>query len=300
MEIVGLGVTVVDLMAVVEDFPQIDSKQDVQRSLIQVGGPVPTALALLTRFGWTCRLISAWGDDPLGRVIEANLDVTGISYSSHCRQPNTSTGFSQIWVEQKNGRRTTVTQRPQFDSLLTSADMAEQLRGCQVLHLDGWPTNEALAAARTVKVGGGRVCVDTGSPKPGIGELLSLADFVNAPRRFVEEYLQESDLERGASAIAALGPSIVTVTDGEHGAWLSTNGTTIHQPAIKQAPIVDTNGAGDVFTAGMMHAVLSGWSPHLSLSFAVTAAGMKCTRLGNRDALPTLEMVGRSVNLPKS
>ncbi|MCA9109259.1 MAG: hypothetical protein KDA52_04875 [Planctomycetaceae bacterium] len=291
MEIVGLGLTVVDLMVIVETFPQIDSKQEAQQSLVQVGGPVPTALAQLTRFGWTCRHLSAWGDDPLGRVIEHNLKETGISHPESCRQSDAKTGFSQVWVERSNGQRTTVTQRPIITEVLSKVDLVKELTECEVLHLDGWPTRDALIAARTVKARGGRVFVDTGSPKPGIEELLSLADYVNAPRRFVEELLQVTDSERGAVAIAAMGPSSVTVTDGEHGAWLAAQGRTFYQPAVRTGPIVDTNGAGDVFTGAMIHAVLSDWPPLQALRFAVTASGLKCTRLGNREALPTLDTI---------
>jgi len=296
MDIVGLGVTVVDLLAVVAQYPKVDSKQEVLSSLIQVGGPVPTALAQLTRFGRSCKLVSLWGDDPLGELIEKNFTETGIAFSSTCRQREESTGFSQVWVEERTGRRTNVTQRPGESAFMVGDQLREQLHGCRALHLDGWPTDASLEAAQVVKAAGGRVFLDTGSPKPGIERLLPFVDVVNAPRRFVEEFISETDLSRGARALGKFGPSQVTVTDGERGAWLHANGDTIFAPALTGEQIVDTNGAGDVFMAGVIHASLMGWSPPQTLSFAVAAAGMKCCTLGNRDALPTFEAVRHRIN----
>lgn len=298
MRIIGLGTTVVDLLAVIEAYPVVDTKQPVRESLIQVGGPVPTALAQLVRFGWSCELISAWGNDPLGDVIEADLTRSGISYASDCRMTQISTGFSQVWIEHATGTRTSVTQRAEMQGHLSSDRLSELLEGCDVLHLDAWPTREALFAAQTVKAGGGLVCLDTGSPKPGVEQLLSLSDVVNAPRRFIQEFLQETNPDRGAESLSNYGPSVVTVTDGDRGAWLCCEGPSIHRPAIMGEPIVDTNGAGDVFTAGIIHAVLSGYSPDVMLDFAVTTAGLKCRSLGNRDALPNLNTIRATLDLP--
>ncbi|MCA9075593.1 MAG: hypothetical protein KDA93_11215 [Planctomycetaceae bacterium] len=299
MKIIGLGTTVVDLLVVIEAYPVVDTKQPVLHSLIQVGGPVPTALTQLVRFGWSCELISAWGDDALGDVIEADLTRTGISFVSDCRMPQTSTGFSQVWIEHDTGTRTSVTQRAEMEGHLSSVRLLELLEGCDVLHLDAWPTREALIAAQTVKAAGGLVCLDTGSPKPGVEQLLSLADVVNAPRRFIQEFLLEANPERGAESLLSYGPSVVTVTDGDQGAWLCSEGRTIHRPAITGEPIVDTNGAGDVFTAGIIHACLSGSPPDVMLDFAVTTAGLKCRSLGNRDALPDLDTVRTALDLPE-
>jgi len=129
------------------------------------------------------------------------------------------------------------------------------------------------------------VTIDTGSPKPGIDGLLSLADVVNAPRRFVEEHLGTSDLAEGAQQIARRGPRIVTITDGDRGAVLCAEDQLLRSPALGDIRTVDSNGAGDVFTAGVIHGVLHDWSPQQVLTFAVAVAGIKCQSLGNREAL---------------
>ena len=50
-------------------------------------------------------------------------------------------------------------------------------------------------------------------------------------------------------------------------------------------------GAGDVFRAGFIYALLRGWSTPDLLRFANAAAAVSCTRLGALGGIPTLEEV---------
>lgn len=284
-EIVGVGVIVVDLLATLRSYPQVDTKQDVEESRMQVGGPVPTALAQLARFDRRCHFIGSWSDDSFGDFIETDLKTSGISHSRHSRRPGSGTGHSQVWIDKLSGTRTSVTQRPCAEQfVLTDAD-CRAIERARLLHLDGWPTDVAQQAARVAKASGTLVTIDTGSPKPEIDGLLSLADVVNAPRRFVEEHLHTTDIAEGAREIARRGPRLVTVTDGDRGAVLFAGDQIFQSPALQNLHTVDSNGAGDVFTAGMLHGVLNDWSPLRMLKFAVAIAGIKCQSLGNRDAL---------------
>lgn len=52
---------------------------------------------------------------------------------------------------------------------------------------------------------------------------------------------------------------------------------------------VDTTGAGDVFHAGLAHAVLEGQGPGQALATACALAAISVTALGGRTALPDRE-----------
>jgi sugar/nucleoside kinase (ribokinase family) len=54
---------------------------------------------------------------------------------------------------------------------------------------------------------------------------------------------------------------------------------------------VDTTGAGDVFRAGFLFALLRGWSTEDTLRFANAAAAVSCTRLGALGGIPSLHEV---------
>lgn len=285
MKILGIGLVTVDHVMLLDTHPEPDSKNEARAAQMQIGGPVPIALAQLKRFGWSCHFCSVWGADPFGALVEQRLQTEQIEFAATCRQQSMATSVTQIWIEQQTGQRTLVTARPDCSELggMLSSSVISQF---DVLHLDGWPTETAFLAAQVVKRGGGLVCVDTGSPKPGIERLLKIADVVNCPKTFCERFLGEKNLERAAEKVARFGPRFVSVTDGERGAVLSAAGKTISQPAVTFGPVVDTNGAGDSFSGALIHGVLQDWSPQKILKFAATCAGLKCNVLGNQEALP--------------
>lgn len=272
--ILGLGVVVVDHVLSLPRHPLPDSKNEATASRLHGGGPVPVALAQLKRFGWEAAFVSRWGEDPFGEFIEDWLRRDGIDFPGGCRQDR-NTGVSHVWIEADTGIRTSVTVRPDSAGLEELVD-ERRLGAFDILHLDGWAFPAAHRAARIVKNMGGIICVDTGSPKPGIDELLRLADIVNAPLKFCRQFFGTTDGIEGSRRLAALGPKIVTVTNGDRGAVLRRGHDVWSGDPLPLKQVVDTNGAGDVFTAGLIHAATRGFPGDRLLQFAVAAAGLKC------------------------
>ncbi len=286
VDVVGIGTVVVDHLVVLPGTPDRDTKTTVIEDCFQVGGPVPTALAALRRYGWRCSFIGAWADDPLGHMIESDLQREDIDYGMSAARKAARTGFAHVWVDQRTGSRTIACHRP--CDVLGQAPLDEVvLRQARVLHLDGWSVSTAIKAARIVRQQGGTVVLDTGSPKPGMTELLRHVDVVNCPRRFINQFFETDDLRRGTAQLLTMGPRMVTATSGDTGALIATAEGTQSLPAF-EVDAVDTTGAGDTFCGGLIHGLLSGWTPDRILPFAMAAAAAKCRRIGNRDALPTL------------
>lgn len=300
-DVVGLGTVLVDHLVQVARHPEVDTKHASLSSRFQVGGPVPTALAVLARFGRRCAFVGNWGDDALGDQIERDLREQGIDFGGSRRRANGATGFAHVWIEQETGRRTLVSSRSELPIEPDELE-AELLKRAPALHLDGWPGAAARRAAEIVRGNGGLVSLDTGSPKPGMMELIGMVDVLNCPRRSLQHFFGSAEVEPGVQKLLAMGPRIVTVTDGEQGAWIGTPSELVFEPAFA-VRAVDTNGAGDVFSGALIHAALAEWSPRMVLRFAMGAAALKCRGLGNREPLPTLEdvfLLGEAAGRPIS
>lgn len=93
----------------------------------------------------------------------------------------------------------------------------------------------------------------------------------------------------GGDALALLdqGPDIVVVTLGGRGCRVVTREGSEHVAAVS-APVVDTTGAGDCFTAALAYGVASGWDITRSAALATAAAGRSVTVAGARGGHPTL------------
>jgi sugar/nucleoside kinase (ribokinase family) len=285
----GLGTIVVDHQVVLSSLPEADTKGEIIDDRHQVGGPVPTALSLLRRFGVQATFQGKWGNDPFGQSIEEDLKSQAIEFDQRACRSASRSGFAHVWVEEKTGRRTIAAYRGSHPVEPHELRLNE-LKQFDALHLDGWSTPAATALAETMRSVGGKVFLDLGSPKPQLEQLLEHVDVVNCPERLIHRLFAIVDLEEGAKRFLAMGPNEVTITLGERGAVHFSDGTvTRHAGFLVNAE--DTNGAGDVFSGAMIYASLLGWPTERKLSFACAAAALKCQKLGNRAALPSLDEI---------
>lgn len=289
LSVIGLGTVVIDHQVLLERHPERDAKAEVLEDRYQVGGPVPTALALLRKFGLKATFVGQWGRDPFGAMIEKDLRTHGIAFQRPKAQRAARTGFAHVWVERPTGRRTIAGFRGTHTvpaERLPLRTLARQ----DALHLDGWSGPAALAAARVVRGHGGKVFLDLGSPKPGWQALLKHVDVLSCPSAAVQKLLGRVSPEEALRRLREFGPTQVTLTLGERGALLADREGVLRQPAFRVRP-VDTTGAGDVFNGAMIFATLLEWPRDRRLPFACAAAALKCRRLGNRDALPSLHEI---------
>ncbi|MEH0985204.1 carbohydrate kinase family protein [Micromonospora sp. CPCC 205556] len=88
--------------------------------------------------------------------------------------------------------------------------------------------------------------------------------------------------DRAAALAAGLAPRTVVVTRGADGADLHPgDGTWTPVPAtVPPAPVVDTNGAGDAFAAGLIAGRLRGASLPEAARYAARVAAAACTHDG--------------------
>jgi ribokinase len=284
--IFGLGTVVVDHQVVMAGIPEADTKGEVITDRYQVGGPVPTALALLRRLGMEATFLGRWARDPFGAMIEEDLRAHGIDFAVPPEEAGGRTGFAHVWVEHGTGRRSIAAYRgshPVESHHVEGSGVGEH----HALHLDGWSGEAAIVAATAMQERGGMVFLDLGSPKPHLDELLPHVDLLNCPARLIPRLFGTEDLVAGAHRLLKMGPREVTVTSGEDGALFASAAGVLRQPAFP-VEAVDTNGAGDVFAGAMIFASMQGWDPRRRLRFACAASALKCRGLGNRDALPGL------------
>src|SRR5213593_1990494 len=62
-DVVGLGLNSIDLLAVVGEYPEANTKQRLQRFARLPGGQIATALAVCAKLGWKATYIGSFGDD---------------------------------------------------------------------------------------------------------------------------------------------------------------------------------------------------------------------------------------------
>ena len=290
-DVVGIGLNAVDYLVGLARFPIPGEKLRMSAFAREGGGQVATALVALSRWGCRCKYVGNAGDDDHGRLSILLLSREGVDLAHVRTIPGASSQFAVILVEKGTGERTILWDRDPQIRVLPEDLPLDEIRRARALLLDGHDVPPAIVAARTARNAGVPVVLDAEKVQEGTEELLSLCDHIVAAGHFPGLLIPGASAEDGAREILRIyGPKTSTVTLGPRGAYGCDGRQEIFSPSIR-VEAVDTTGAGDIFHAGFLYALLGGLPFREILAFANSAAGLSCRGMGGRAAIPTIEEI---------
>ena len=100
-----------------------------------------------------------------------------------------------------------------------------------------------------------------------------------------------TDLESAIKSIMHFDKIIITIKDGNNGAYLCDGKEIIHQPAFLNAHVLDSIGAGDSFDAGFIHYFIKDKPERDCLEFGALIGAINTTCHGGTGAFENLELV---------
>jgi sulfofructose kinase len=290
MIVTGLGQCSLDYLALVNGYPEVDTKKEVLEWHEQGGGPVATALVALSRLGIQCKFHGILGGDDAGEKIRRSLADEGVDVSMLIARPGATSQIAFIVVEKETARRTIFWRRPSGGPLEPDELGGDFLAGSHFLLLDGLMAQSALCAAEKAKALGIPVMLDAGRLRSGMMDLVRLSDYLVAS----EEFAKDSGWAVEAAVLLKkrerLGVRALTVTLGAQGSVTACGHGFFKTPAFR-VEAVDTTGAGDVFHGGYIYGLLQGWEMAETVRFASAVAALKCRKIGGRGGIPSLNEV---------
>jgi sugar/nucleoside kinase (ribokinase family) len=292
VDVVGLGSNALDLLGVIDGYPQPDTKTPLLDFDIQGGGMVATALVACARLGLRTRYIGKFGTDLLARLSRASLRREGVEVRHALRAAQPTGHVSMMLIDRLTGARTGFYRRPPAYAIRAEDLDRDVVTAARLLHVDGVDAGAAAVAVRWARQAGMRVTMDGERVVPGIDEVWPGVDLLVANPRFLEQVSGRAGLEDGLQALRDRGPGRVVVTLAAAGALGLDGRHWVRAPGFPVA-VVDTNGAGDVFHGACAFGELRGWALEPTLAFANAVAAMKCRSLGGRRGIPRLEEVAR-------
>lgn len=288
-DILGMGMSMMDSIQQVEEFPAESGVTEVIEGVLMGGGPVPTALCAAARLGARAGIVDRVGGDWRGDLIREDYERFGVDTRFLRQEGGKTSSFGTVLVRRRDGERHIVFQRGDFSILGEEEIPAEALRSCRILHLNGrhWPA--CVEAARIVRASGGLVSFDGGANRydPKFLDLLGHVDILVVARDFAVRLSGEEDHEAQLESLGRWNAGIVGITDGERGSWFrERDGSVFHQAAFAVDGLVDTTGCGDVFHGAFLAAAIRGEAWRECARFASAAAALGATALGGRGNLP--------------
>jgi fructokinase len=280
------------------------------------GGPYNVAVGL-ARLGHRAALMARLADTAFGRILSDHARAEGIDLHAAPRAAEPAT-LSVVSLDALG--------RASYDFYLdgtadwqwTAEETGRAPRDSAVLHfgsIASWtpPGSDRISdLARSMRERGDVLVTYDPNVRPGllrdhhrgqraVERAIGLAHLAKASTDDVAWLYPELAVREVAERWLELGAAVVVITGAADGAWAYTAAASIHRPAL-DVTVVDTVGAGDSFTAGLIGSLITRGlhepaelarcvaecaadrlSPELSgaLDDAIVVASLNCERRGN-------------------
>lgn len=278
--VVALGLVMADVRVRCPALPGPESDPRVETMRLELGGATANVLAALARDSAVTRLVSAVGDDALGRFLLGALDDAGVDRthvavvpgeSASCLVLDTPPTHTLLWhlppALEEGVRRL----RPVLPAVLSGAD---------AVHVNGRFPRLAAELCTLARAAGVPVSLNVGrgDVAEGAAELVRHADLLIAADGWAEEQTGEPGVPEACRELFRRHRAgVVSVTSGERGSWTAAGGEVFHTPAAAApAGAVSTVGAGDAYHAGFLAAFLAGEEPRRCARRGAEAAARHC------------------------
>lgn len=259
------------------------------------GGSAANTLVGAAMMGASCRMIAQVAADQLGEVFVHDMHVQGIECPVPPREASVETGRCLILVSEEDGERTMNTFLGAAQFLPPDAIEEAVIASAKVLLLEGYlwdPLEPRAAMKRAIRIArdhGRKVALGVSATfciMNHHADFTALLDAGDVDILFAnqEEALalaQTDDVEAALAQLAAKVPLLV-VTHGPEGAVAIEGGERATVTAEPVDKVVDTTGAGDLFSAGFLAGYVRGRSNADSLRMGAIAAAECIGHMGAR------------------
>ncbi|MGI6375698.1 MAG: carbohydrate kinase family protein [Anaerolineae bacterium] len=293
LDIVGLGLSTLDVLIRLDQFPTWEHGTQLAGFRFDGGGPVGTAMVAAARLGARVGYVGQAGTDRAAELKLESMVAAGVDLSRLVRRLGPEAAVILVAVHANTGERVFSPLNGMRSQQVQPEELdRDYILSAEYLHLDGSHLAAAYEAAGWMQAAGKTVVFDGakthGQVSEPIRHLIGRVDVLIGGQGFVPALTGIEDAVQAGRAALALGPRIVVQTAGEQGSWTTTHDDEFASPAFG-VDVVDTTGAGDVFHGAYIVGLLHGWGLRDVALFSAAVAAIKCGQLGGRLGIPDLE-----------
>ncbi|HSV95648.1 MAG TPA: adenosine kinase [Spirochaetota bacterium] len=319
IDVVGIGSALVDLTIRVDDetLERLGLKKatmrlvdaDRSRSILEAlagcpmektpGGSAANTAAGVATLGGSAVFMGKVGGDEFGDFYRDESERMGIAMRLARHRAMTGHAITLITPDSE---RTFATHLGAAVHFASDDVIEDEIRAARALHVEGYmlegSMKEATLHAMEIARGGGvKVSIDLADSSL-VGR--NLDEFKSIARDYAGIlYANEDEAaaftgERGEKALGVMASmcEIAVVKLGERGS-LIRKGTEVHRVEPYRVAVVNTNGAGDMYAAGMLYGLSRGLSLDKAGRIASYAASRVVSQVGARlSSRPDLGQIG--------
>ncbi|HVY50857.1 MAG TPA: ribokinase [Devosia sp.] len=293
-----LGIFVADLAFRARRMPAIGETIAGSGFKMGPGGKGSNQAVAAARAGAQVTFISKIGRDDFGSVALETWRREKIE-AVVAQSDTDPTGAAFIYVNEQTGQNAIIVV-PGAAATITAADVeaaGEAIRNAAVFVTQlEQPIPAARRGLEIARAAGVATVFNPAPAEPVDDAIYPLCDFVTPNETEASlltgiEVTTIDQARRAGDVFLNKGVGTALITLGENGALLHGGGRSVHIPAFRAGPVVETAGAGDAFNGGFAAALARGDTPAEAARFGCAVAGISVTRHGTAPSMPTLAEV---------
>lgn len=295
-----IGDLCVDIFMQVVAYPAAGGDGTVQAMHQHAGGSAANTAIMLANLGGEPTLLTHTGTDVWAQKLLPILEGAGVRVDRIVQESIDQTGLTFLVVS-SDAERTMFTYRGANRNLHPDEIITVMFENVDYLHISSYacltaPQSDAvLKAVELASQYNVKISLDIGvepasQARDIIWRLLPKLSLIVLGEPEAMVLTQKKSLPDTISTLLSTGVQIIALKLGKDGCRLISKHKDV---SLAGFPIdaVDTTGAGDAFSAGMIHGLTYGWTLEMAGSFANTLGALAASRWGAGEALPSLKEV---------
>ncbi|XP_021057955.1 ketohexokinase isoform X3 [Mus pahari] len=285
-QILCVGLVVLDIINVVDKYPEEDTDRRCLSQRWQRGGNASNSCTVLSLLGARCAFMGSLAPGHVADFLVADFRQRGVDVSQVTWQSQGDTPCSCCIVNNSNGSRTIILYDTNLPDVSAKDFEKVDLTRFKWIHIEGRNASEQVKMLQRIEEHNAkqplpqkvRVSVEVEKPREELFQLFSYGEVVFVSKDVAKHLGFQSAAEalRGLYCRVKKGATLVCAWAEEGADALGPDGQLLHSDAFPPPRVVDTLGAGDTFNASVIFSLSKGNSMQEALRFGCQVAGKKC------------------------
>lgn len=300
LKIAALGDVNIDIFLNIPYYPPAGGDGLAYEIEYRTGGSVTNTVIVLARLGMQTEMVTRTGTDPWADMALKTMTDEGVGIHYTTRDEKAGTGLIFLTVT-PDGERTMFSYRGANVNMTPEVLDEDLFAQIDLLHISGYTflrSPQKDAAWRSIELAekfGVPVALDLGvEPAVALGDdlarLLGKLDLLVLGDNEAITIAAKSTLEEAMQSLLQTGVKTIGLKLGREGCIVATPERQVRLPGFK-VETIDTTGAGDAFSAGMIFGRLHGLSLEARGILANTLGALTTTVWGGGASLLSLPQV---------